>query len=47
MVIVVMTKNNVLYETFDNHRSFLIFNVFYELNVVFFPEQMFYPFRHQ
>ena len=27
MVIVLMT-NSVLYETFDDHRSFFIFNIF-------------------
>ena len=44
MVIVLMT-NSVLYETFDDHRSFFIFNIFYEFTGVFFlPKRMVYPF---
>ena len=34
MVIVVKT-NNLLHETVDDHRSFFIFNIFYELIVCF------------
>ena len=46
MVIILMT-NSVLYETFDDHRSFFIFNIFYELTEFFFSKHIVYPFRHQ
>ena len=44
MVIVLMT-NSVLYESFDDHRSFFTIDIF--MNKPFFPKCMVYPFRHQ
>ena len=46
MVIILMT-NSVLYETFDDHRSFFIFNIFMNQPGLFLPKRMVYPFRHQ
>ena len=41
MVIVLMT-NNVLYEKFNDHRSFFIFNIFYELTGAFFCQNVWF-----